>query len=167
VNGSSSSSSDGRVSQGEPLHHAARVGAGLAVARLAIELDAVERAVDRRAAAVDAVQPRRELQVLARRQVAVAQRRVGQHADLAAHLRPGHRGAPGAILDGAAGLADQRRDHAEQGGLAGAVVAEQRTHRTLLQVERHPCQRALVAVALGDLADLDLVERGHVASPGP
>src|SRR5213078_4337892 len=46
----------------------------------------------------------------------------------------------------------------------GAVVAEQRAHRAGREVERHPGEGALAAVALGELADLDPIDTSHAAA---
>ncbi len=148
-----------RAGQGQALDHAARVGPHRPGPGPRLEADLVEQGGGAGRRVGDAVQPGEELEVLDRRQLAVTERGVGEQPDLGPQRVVG--GArPGVVevADRAGRRPHQRRQHADQGRLAGAVGAEQRAHLAGLQSELDADQRPMVAVPLAQAADLDLAQ---------
>jgi hypothetical protein len=145
-----------------PLH-AAGVGADAAVGRLA-EPEALDQRV-RAAAALGArqvAQPRHQAQVLARGQHLVDGRVLAGEAERAAHLV----GIAGDVEAGDPDVArvglQERREDPHGGGLAGAVGAEQREHRALLDGEVEAREDTELAERLRQLVDLDCVCHTHM-----
>src|SRR5262249_41686051 len=142
--------------RGGPLEQPGRERARRPPARLSIEADVVEERRRPRRQAVHVVERAPEAQVLLGGELGVDHRLVGEKADLRAR-RPG-RGLP---HDLARGRAHQRRQEADEGRLARAVVAEQRRRPPRLEIEAHPGQGPLAPELLDQVADVDR-HRGYL-----
>jgi hypothetical protein len=94
--------------------------------------------------------------LLARREAVVDARRAGEEAEAAADLVGPRRRVHPRHLDPARGRAEDRGEHAQRGGLAGAVRAEEPEHLPRLRREGD-------AVHGADLAGAALAEHLHEA----
>src|SRR5262249_42450543 len=104
-----------------------------------------------------AVQPRLQAQVLARAQLPVQQRLVGEQPDPAPH-RPGLLGKPRAEHAHVAPVrAKQRREHAQQRRLAGAVGTEHHQRLPLRERQRDIRQRLALTVVPSEALELERV----------
>ena len=153
-----------RAFEREPLAHAARepghfVAAALRQAR---RFERLRDDGDR----LDAVQPREELQVLARRQLGIEMELVSEQADAAADLGTRLACQPVAVADDAAGRRHQRGQHADDGGLAGAVGTEQPQNVAGVDGERDARNRPAPAEVTRHVGQLDALEvKAHAAMP--
>ena len=157
---------DERARDGEPLQHAARVGARGAAGGVA-QADAGEQRVGGGVRVGDAVEACEEDQVLVAGQIAVAVRLVGDDADGAAQLVVGELRVVGfdaaAVAHAARRRRYQRRQDADQRRLAGAVWAEERRRLAGAQRQVHSGERALPAVHLRQPTRVHRIE-GHRSS---
>ena len=151
-----------RHRQGEPLLVAERQGLAVGCG-IGLQVEGGEGPVDlaAAAAAAQAVGAAEETQVLEHGQVAVQGKTLGHVADArpgrgrgGAQVEPGH----GAV---AAGDGQQAAEHAEGGGLAGAVGAEQAEDLAAPHPEAHPVHGREAAET-----PHQVVGRDHVAASG-
>jgi hypothetical protein len=134
------------------LDHPARVGVHRVVGARG-QADGLQQLVDPRGGR--AVQPRVEGEVLARGQVAVQQRGVTQEADVAADRPAGVGQLVAQDPRRAAVGAQQRGQHAQQRGLAGAVGAEDDQRGAGVEREADAGEGLAVAVAPRQAVELN------------
>ena len=156
---------DERLSDPEPLPHAARVAADARVD--ALQAGEVEQGVDALAqhAAGQAEEPPGQLEELARRHPGVEAGHVGQEADQGAHLVRGRHDVAAEHPRRPRGRSRQAGEDAQRGRLAGAVGAQEAVDRTLWDGEVDAVEGARRAVDLGEAPDLDR-RRGGPAGSG-
>ena len=111
------------------LPHAAREAGNRIVCPLR-KSGARQRRVSRCMRIARAVQPGKERQVLARGQLGIEKQIVAEDPDARSQRRARRRRRVGAVADGAAARTQQRREHGNHGGLAGAVRPQQAENRS-------------------------------------
>ena len=161
VNGSSSSTSRGACTSARSSASRWRKPArepGHAIVRAIGQARRRQRLVDARLDGRHAVQPSEELQVFARREVAVEKQIVAEHADPAAQRVARVTGRAPAVAHVPARRPHERREHAEQRRLAGAVRTEQADDFSRRDRAGDVRQRAAPPVVARDVADLDAIE---------
>ena len=147
----------------EPPLHASRVAGDLAVGRVG-EPDAVEQLLRSGLALVlpHALERGLQAQVVASGQKRVERRLLQGDADQAAHLRPVLDDVVAADASGPRSRGQQRRQHMDGRGLAGAVRAEEAVDLTWRDGDVDPVHRARAFLELAnETLDLDPVLALH------
>ena len=149
----------------DPASHPARQVLDLLVGPLG-ELDCVEELGNesRAAFARDAVELRVDQEVLAHAQLDVARHRLRNHADRPPHVVGLPQDVEAVDERRPRRRREQRRQHPDERGLAGAVRAEQAEDFPFFDVEAHALDGGEVAEALDEIADFDGVHGDQFAS---
>jgi hypothetical protein len=114
---------------------------------------------------LDAVEPRGELDVLPRGQLAVAMRRVSYPTELRAHLLAV--GPQGRVGNAPQGRPEHRPDHRQERAFARAVGAFQKRDRPRFECAGYPAERGRGAEQARDPTDFDTFDRFHPAPSIP